>query len=436
PNATVTTGSPLSFTASVSDVTSQGATYQLAAGAPAGAVINASTGVFTWTPTRAQGPGTYQITVNASDIGITSATDSKAFTVTVVQENQAPVFAAINPILLQPGEALRLTAHATDAHLPAQTLQYTLGTGAPEGATLDPVTGVLTWTPPAGTLQQSIQLIVSDNGTPVLSATQTVVVNINTPPVVENPKWNGSALASNTVLTQPGTVSISAADPHGIAKVEFYAGNRLLGVDPNAADGFSIVWDLSTETDGDLTVRMVAFDSFGQHSELSVPVKILLGAPGAPVITSPANNATGNETTITLRGTAVPNTAILLFVDDASRGVAGRTGGDGLFAFPVAVKAGANKIEVAARFDRGAAGLHSLPINALVDLSIPGAPRNLRARAMAGGAVDLTWSKPTSGTISNYHVYRETAAFTTANESSRIGIITTEGFRDIPPNEG
>ncbi|MDZ4179119.1 MAG: hypothetical protein U1E29_07805, partial [Coriobacteriia bacterium] len=56
-------------------------TFTLGAGAPAGASIS-TTGVFTWTPTGAQGPGTYPITIVVSD-GV--LTDSETITITVAE---------------------------------------------------------------------------------------------------------------------------------------------------------------------------------------------------------------------------------------------------------------------------------------------------------------------------------------------------------------
>src|SRR5207249_3403657 len=56
-NRSVSEGTLLTFTASASDpdIPSQALTFSLDAGAPAGATINAANGVFTWTPTEAQG---------------------------------------------------------------------------------------------------------------------------------------------------------------------------------------------------------------------------------------------------------------------------------------------------------------------------------------------------------------------------------------------
>ncbi len=78
-------GQTVSFTAqgSDSDVPAQTLTYSLAPGAPSGASIVAGTGVFTWTPTAAQAPGTNEITVRVTDSGVPPITVSRTFTVIV-----------------------------------------------------------------------------------------------------------------------------------------------------------------------------------------------------------------------------------------------------------------------------------------------------------------------------------------------------------------
>ena len=60
--------------------------------------------------------------------------------------NSAPVLAAIPPQTVNEGALLTFTASATDDGLPANTLTYSL-IGAPVGASINPGTGVFTWTP-------------------------------------------------------------------------------------------------------------------------------------------------------------------------------------------------------------------------------------------------------------------------------------------------
>lgn len=57
--------------------------YSLASGAPNGATINPTTGVFHWNPSLMQGPGTYNITVDATEDGPGGLTTSKTFAITV-----------------------------------------------------------------------------------------------------------------------------------------------------------------------------------------------------------------------------------------------------------------------------------------------------------------------------------------------------------------
>src|SRR5439155_16186505 len=62
-NQTVNEGSPLTLTITATDpdLPANTLAYTLDAGAPAGMTINASSGVLSWTPSEAQGPGTSTI---------------------------------------------------------------------------------------------------------------------------------------------------------------------------------------------------------------------------------------------------------------------------------------------------------------------------------------------------------------------------------------
>ncbi|MGC3961457.1 MAG: hypothetical protein QM813_27090 [Verrucomicrobiota bacterium] len=65
-------------------------TYSLS-NAPAGAAIGASSGVFTWMPVEAQGPGVYNLGVLVTDSGAPPQSDLKSFTITVNETNAIPV---------------------------------------------------------------------------------------------------------------------------------------------------------------------------------------------------------------------------------------------------------------------------------------------------------------------------------------------------------
>ena len=81
-NKSVNEGSLLTFTATATDadLPANGLTYSLDAGAPTGATINATTGVFTWTPTESQGGASYNVTVRVTDNGSPALNDFETIT--------------------------------------------------------------------------------------------------------------------------------------------------------------------------------------------------------------------------------------------------------------------------------------------------------------------------------------------------------------------
>ncbi|MCX6927824.1 MAG: putative Ig domain-containing protein, partial [Verrucomicrobia bacterium] len=114
--------------------------------APTGVSLNTNSGLLTWTPTEAQGPGTYTITAQVTDNGLPSLSATNSFDVTVREVNVAPVLPFIATKTIDEGSTLVVTNTATDADSPANPLAYAL-VSAPTGMTIDTNTGVITWTP-------------------------------------------------------------------------------------------------------------------------------------------------------------------------------------------------------------------------------------------------------------------------------------------------
>jgi hypothetical protein len=94
--------------------------------------------------------------------------------------NLAPTLSPIPNQVTNAGTVLTLTNSASDPDLPWQTLSFSLLT-APAGATIGTNTGVFTWRPPVSQANTTnlVQVRVADNGTPVLSATQSFSVRVN-----------------------------------------------------------------------------------------------------------------------------------------------------------------------------------------------------------------------------------------------------------------
>ncbi len=146
-------GSLIGFTATASDadVPANTLTFTLEDGTgsvPAGASITAG-GVFTWTPTEAQGPGVYTFDVVVTDDGAGLLEDRETITVTVGEANIAPVLNVVGAQSGDEGTLIGFTATATDADFPANALTFTLEDGAgtiPAGASIT-AGGVFTFTP-------------------------------------------------------------------------------------------------------------------------------------------------------------------------------------------------------------------------------------------------------------------------------------------------
>ncbi len=243
----------LSFTATATDadVPANALTYSLDPGAPAGASITAG-GVFTWTPTEAQGPGVYAITVRVTDNGTPALSGFETITVTVNEVNLAPTLTPIGPKSVLLGNTLNFTATATDPDLPANVLSFSLGAGAPAGASIDAVTGAFSWTPTAAQGGvHSITVRVTDNGVPSYSDEETITVTVNYSMCylydITKSHKKGSTIPVKLYLCDTAGNNVSApgtvVNATGIVKVDASASTAVLEDSGNANPDFNFRYD-------------------------------------------------------------------------------------------------------------------------------------------------------------------------------------------------
>jgi Bacterial Ig domain/Gametolysin peptidase M11/NPCBM-associated, NEW3 domain of alpha-galactosidase len=183
-----------------------------------------------------------------------------------------------------PGGAVSFTATVSNANSAAcGSAAFNLTAAAPAGfgASVAPASVTLapgasassTWTvsSPASTGEgtHGLDLTVTETGTSssrTAHATYVTVVD-NTPPQVAltNP-------APNAVVSGRLTLSATASDASGIARVEFHAGGKLLASDSSAP--YSAAWNLRKAAKGAQTITVKAFDNAGLSSSASVTVTV------------------------------------------------------------------------------------------------------------------------------------------------------------------
>ncbi|MFO1477565.1 MAG: hypothetical protein U1F98_13055 [Verrucomicrobiota bacterium] len=135
--------------------------------------------MITWTPTEAQGPGVYTITTIVTDNGVPALSATNSFQVTVDEINSAPVLPLQTNHTVAELTLLVVTNTATDADLPANTLSYQL-VNPPSGALHRHRRGAdyLDSDRSPGPGVYTITTIVTDNGVPALSATNSFQVTV------------------------------------------------------------------------------------------------------------------------------------------------------------------------------------------------------------------------------------------------------------------
>jgi|GEM_PF-913984 len=217
-----------SFTATANDASesAQGLTFSLSGTAPDGAVIDSSTGVFSWTPSEEQGPGVYTFKVIVcDDTDPTPLCDDQEVTLTVTEVNVSPVLDPIGPQSGDEGTQITFTAAAADVDLPAQVLTFSLTGTVPEGAEIDPSTGEFTWTPTEaqGPGEFTFTVQVCDDADPALCDYEEITVTVN----------------------------------------EVNLGPELGAIGPQSGDEDSLITFTATATDADLPAQVLTFSLVG-----------------------------------------------------------------------------------------------------------------------------------------------------------------------------
>ncbi len=282
-----------------------GLVFSLGEGAPEGAMIDPLFGLFTWVPSEIQGPSTNSITIYlTSPNSALNPIDSQTFNVTVNEVNAAPVVDSIGPKRARTGVPLTFPVTAYDSDWPTNALIFTLDPGAPSGASVDPKTGVFSWTPTEeATGVHVITVRVTDDGIPPTNSVTSFTVNVNgtnTPPIPAPPE--------NQVIPELTTLVVTntAADgdiPPDLLAFELVSGPT--GMSLNGANGV-LTWTPSEAQGPSTNVIVVKVTDNGEPplnatSSFTVVVNEL---NSAPTLTVPSDQRIDELTTLVVTNTA------------------------------------------------------------------------------------------------------------------------------------
>ncbi len=159
-----------------------------AANLPRGASFDPVSQTFSWRPGY-DASGVYDVTFMCCDDSTPALCDSKTVRITVTDVNNPPQLKLIGNKTVIEGKPLQFTVSATDVETKSDALTFS-ATGMPQGASFNPKTRRFSWTPGSVNVgNHEVTFAVTDNGTPPLSATETVKIAVerfNPPPVIEH----------------------------------------------------------------------------------------------------------------------------------------------------------------------------------------------------------------------------------------------------------
>ena len=144
-----------------------------------GMTIDRSSGEFHWAPGADLATGEYTAVVSMTQEQAADVKLESSLKVTIKRPNTEPEITLPESAIVVLGREFVTTAAASDDN-PTDTLTFALGSGTPEGLTVDPQTGQIKWTPPKTFTpgRYEVEIKVSDNGVEPKSASTKMTLDV------------------------------------------------------------------------------------------------------------------------------------------------------------------------------------------------------------------------------------------------------------------
>jgi chitodextrinase/outer membrane biosynthesis protein TonB len=242
---------------------------------------------------------------------------------------------------------------------------------------------------------------------------------------------------ANNTSNVVGTVTISAtaADPSGIAKVDFLVNNQVVGTDSTGPD-YSFAWNSASVTNGNQSITVQATDKAGNTTTSTAVVVVtnnLSTCSGTPSVPANLRVASASGTSVSLAwdaSTAAENCQLKeyrIFRDGTQvTSVSSATTFNDTGLTPGAT----HSYTVAAVDSSGHASAQSTAVNGVTssDSQAPTVPADLRTSLVTANSVALAWTASTdNNAVASYVIYRN---------GTQVGTSTTTGYSDtsVSPN--
>ncbi|MBI3181257.1 MAG: tandem-95 repeat protein, partial [Myxococcales bacterium] len=272
PPAGATEDSPFSYQVMASDPDGDPLTYSLPVG-PVGMTIDAA-GLVRWVPSNAD-VGTRAVTVKVSDGKGGEA--QQAFNLAVANVNDPPVITSTPPTVATEKSLYLYQAVAVDPDPGGDLLTWSL-VSPPTGMTINPGTGLVSWTPGQASVGTSQVTVRADdgNGGVVSQSYFLTVQNVNDPPL-----FTSTAPLSATE-DSPYTYAATGTDPDGdVLTFSLVAGPAAMTV----SSGGNVQWVPTNAFVGSHGVTLRVSDGKGGEALQAFTV-VVANVNDPPVITS------------------------------------------------------------------------------------------------------------------------------------------------------